>query len=132
LKSWWREHAAGVDYGTFWRRHRKWKSASSPVPPPPLPSSTSHRLSASPCRIPGLGDGRGGHNRKWSREVEQQFADFILKPAIEKHPLSNDSIIEEAKKFVYTHYENSSREKKLDHLQLFFLLLRVDKNGLQD
>src|SRR5947209_2100120 len=83
LKAWVKENAPGVRYTTFHSRYKTWTDAGQPEPPPPLPSHINRSLSSPPCTIPGLGDGRGGHNRKWTREQEEQFAEVAVKPAVE-------------------------------------------------
>jgi len=81
MSEWVEENAPGVNYHTFRRRFLQWQDADCPHPPSAIPI-INRSLSQAPCHIPGLGDARGGHNRKWTREQEQQCAELILKPAI--------------------------------------------------
>src|ERR1700730_12920115 len=71
MAHWLERNALGVRYKTFYHRYKQWKQADEPSPPPSI-EVTSLSLSSPPCHIPGIGDARGGHNRKWSREMEQQ------------------------------------------------------------
>jgi hypothetical protein len=112
LKRWIRENASGVHYRTFLRRYQAWSKENKPPPPVPLPAGLNRSLSSPPCRIPGLGDGRGGHNRKWTREQEKLFVEMVVKPIINTEGISEVTVREEAAKFPELLYFNTSREGK--------------------
>jgi hypothetical protein len=97
---WIQAHAAGINYHTFLRRHKQWITAGKPNSPDAvLPRDRS--LSLPSCRISGLGDGRGGHNKKWTDQQEHDFSELFIKPLYIRNgdSLSNEDLRVLAKQF---------------------------------
>jgi len=110
LKAWGKENAPGVGYRSLCKRYKDWTDAGQPEPPPPLPPHINRSLSAPSCHTPGLGDARGGHNRKWTREQEELFVETMAKPVIEREGINNGGMRDLAKEFVEVIYKSTSRE----------------------
>jgi hypothetical protein len=76
------DHAPGINYKTFYKRYKQWISNGSPSPTitPPSTPLCSRSLSSPRCSTPGLGDMRGGHNKKWTDQQEKEFVELLVKP----------------------------------------------------
>jgi hypothetical protein len=92
MKQFIHDNAPGINYKTFYKRYKKWTSNDSPQPVIPCYSLQSRSLSAPRCSTPGLGDLRGGHNKKWTDEQERQFVEQLVRPVYVETEQTNAGI----------------------------------------